>query len=279
MKKFYKRGINVSQAFVCFGNDFVGFEICNFLLEEGWNVYSLESQLLPHEMKWAEEKRLFVGRNGNFHAIDSERTEQAFFELDKPYLLFLPLHDLYIRNQSITSYQWLLEHFLNHPPDKIVMIIPKRKYDYWKEDQKSIQKIADASNEQYVFFVPTLFGKYQPHLYLFAQSKYRDNDKLQNHIDDVSDAIYIKDLLSVVYQQLEKGTSGEYIIQNAKKNYWKEIAQQFFSNEMIEKFLKDEVSIDLRVKNVLTVHPSHQLNEIIDNYQSIYQSLINLEND
>jgi len=267
----------MNQAFVYNSYDFIGFELCNGLLEEGWIVFGHSGDLLTHEKEWGEEKRLLIGRNGNFHEVKDTPPK-----IEGPYTLFIPLYDLYIKEETFVE-SVLSNHplYSNNPPSTIVLIIPKTMVHVWDKDEKIFNQSYKQHQIQTIkFWAPTVYGRWQPHPFLFAQSHYvKDENDLKNVVDDVTDAIYVKDFVSSMIETIQSTKTGEFLMKSNQDQEWERVAQLFMSKEKMKHFIHtNEISCH-PFEHSITVEPSKKINEIMDEYKrtNAYESLIKNE--
>jgi|GEM_PF-2463388 len=267
----------MNQAFVYNSYDFIGFEICNGLLEEGWVVFGESRDLLTHEKEWEEEKRLLIGRNGNFHEVNDTPPK-----IEEPYTLFIPLYDIYIKEINFAKKELITHPLLsNNPPSSVVFIIPKRMVHVWNKDEIIFNQFCKQHQIQTIkFWAPTVYGRWQPHPFLFAQTLYvKDESCLKNVVDDVTDAIYVNDFVSSMIETIQSNSTGEFLIKSNQEQEWERVAQLFMSKEKIKHFIHTNESMCYPFQHSITVKPTRKIKEITDEYKRInaYESLITNE--
>ena len=91
----------MEQAIVFAAQQFIGFELCKQLLNEGFEVIALEHEMMLDEL--AEDKWLEIGRNAN---LTYEMINNSL-QLNHPsYICFIPLYDLFIQRNNEIVEDW-----------------------------------------------------------------------------------------------------------------------------------------------------------------------------
>ncbi len=174
MRKSYNKHIGVidlNHAFVFAAQQFLGFELCDALLENGWTVTAID------ENKEVKDKWLEIGRNSNIQYVPYEDWDK---EIQSGCRVFLPYYDQVRENK--VSYLSEVEGLIskNEQPLTIIRIYPNSAINH------------NHKEEGTVFYLPTLYGIHQPNDFLFARLLIGE-DVDSNYIDDPSGAIYVKD--------------------------------------------------------------------------------------
>jgi hypothetical protein len=201
MRKSYNKHIGVidlNHAFVFAAQQFLGFELCDALLENGWTVTAVD------ETKETEDKWLGIGRNSNIQYVPYEEWDK---EVQSGCSVFLPYYDQ-VREDKV-SYLSEVEGLLSKIEQPLSII---RIYSNLDRDQKC--------KEGTVFYLPTLYGIHQPAEFLFAQLL-NGEDGDSPYIDDPSGAIYVKDAARSIIKH-SSNTEEIYKVKALSNQSWNE---------------------------------------------------------
>jgi nucleoside-diphosphate-sugar epimerase len=253
----------MNQAVVMAAGQFLGFEICKALLEEGYEVVGLDD-ICEENRGLIEQKWLEVGRNANFSAGTMDEREVC---LTKPTFIFLPIFDYYFHHdvyfQRLQQIQHNVSQWSLPPKNEFIFILPTQmlyernervedvkevlqKMKTWMEDKR--YKITD-------YYVPTVYGPYQPEVFLFHQllkkNLYSEPSNIE-FMDDPSDAIYVQDAAVSIIQHVlsgKKEEKGPFLLSSGEKNRWKNIIHKItsYTNQYL---LKEERKYPLTVKQI-----------------------------
>ncbi|TMU88092.1 hypothetical protein FGG79_08280 [Bacillus sp. BHET2] len=173
----------MNHAFVFAAQQFLGFELCDALLEKGWTVTAID---IDTEVK---DKWLEIGRNANLQYIPYDQWDKNMHEDCN---VFLPYYDQ-VRENTVSYLEEVeaIASKLEQPPH-IIRIYPNGN--------------RSQSEDGSAFYLPTLYGIHQPEEFLFAQLLMGGKGEA-SYVDDPSGAIYVKDAANVIISQASKNES------------------------------------------------------------------------
>jgi hypothetical protein len=256
--------------------DFVSFHICQTLLNKGIEVEGIQ---LENDSKepFLEEKRLEVGRNANF--------EEKAFSLwadrgngdQHNTIIIFSLYDLYMQHKETILQKKVVTDpilgYFDHNRDKsnhIIFLLPiqlltRPFYSQTLSDfQGFLDQAMDLTENFQLFYLPTVYGPWQPTTFLFQQSiltKINENEEFRESREMKLDAIYIEDALETIVEVIETREPGSYLLESGKLNHWKRCAA----------FLNIEVG---QVDNRDSFHLNHQISKMaVKKVTSISESM------
>ncbi|MGM0863885.1 MAG: hypothetical protein ACQEWF_04275 [Bacillota bacterium] len=188
----------MNHAFVFAAQQFLGFELCDALLENGWTVTAVD------ESKETGDKWLGIGRNSNIQYVPYEDWDK---EIHSGCSVFLPYYDQVRENK--VSYLSEVEGLLSKIEQPLSII---RIYSNLDRDQKCQEGTA--------FYLPTLYGLHQPTDFLFAQLL-NGEDGDSPYVDDPSGAIYVKDAARLIIKH-SSNTEEIYRVKALSNQSWNE---------------------------------------------------------
>ncbi len=222
----------MSEHIVLSPYSFVGFEICNRLMEEGMEVIGVDLPTLVDPIE-KEEKELFLGRNSNFtikkhDQINHEMKNSCFF---------------YITDMNRECEKWLT----------YVEKIPKKNEDTFIYVVMDKEEVINENLSSYVdttILLPTVYGPWQPVNTVFynclshAQFPFEQYD-----LENKSDAIYISDAITAILE-LSRFERGIYRVQSDVKEHWhlllKEIGYQIVADHGGQKRSIENHKLDIK---------------------------------
>lgn len=263
--------------------EFVSFAFCTKFLNKGMKVIGIQSE---HSLVdfYLSEKRLEIGRNANFKefkAKDWLHDPSTFHN----HLVVISLYDSYMSNDSrhITDvlnmlHQLYEDDVFNQFTIQLIILMPILFYSIENKDDKNKinwinhiinmdkqNDILGRSKIQY-FYLPTIYGPWQPENYLFHQALKQhllQTDCNSIHLSNkeyIHDAIYIDDVVKEILYLNETSGSYKYLIQNKSENNWKHCAGILLDNlnDYIEcqSQYKMDIASDILVKQVQQVTPT-----------------------
>jgi nucleoside-diphosphate-sugar epimerase len=243
----------MESAIVCAARQFVGFEICKELLNHGYNVIAIDNELYlekKHLEKWME-----IGRNAN---LFEQSIKDSIVQTDSPLLCFIPFVDLVGLEESTETTGWgqKIESFLeNNSIVEFIFIFPSQLLDpsYNEDNHERIlykEILNQFKNKKVIeFYVPTLYGPWQPEKYLFQQLI--EGKSNEPYLDDCNDALYIEDAIKSILESINEKTNKQRILlQNAQPNTWRNCILYLNESYMIP---ADNNKRDLKNIKLMTV--------------------------
>ncbi|MDE3838207.1 hypothetical protein C0966_02250 [Bacillus methanolicus] len=223
----------MDKAVVIGTYEFLGFSLCENLLEKGYQVKGIHIDLEEEDL-FLEEKRMEVGRNANFIELSLEDwKQQNFMESDS--VLIISVYDYFIKNkiQSLLKDEQFWNTILPRiVKSEILILWPIQLLAKNKEEVRE----EDGSDELHEFFgkfthpsltsifVPTLFGPWQPPEFIFQKTflhRLGNNEQpVLNKREWVFDAIYIEDCVNKIIDIFEKKRNKCCYLRNTVNDSW-----------------------------------------------------------
>jgi hypothetical protein len=212
--------------------EFVSFHLCKRCLESGLCVegihFSAERNLL------LDEKRLEIGRNANFEEkifseIQSAKSDQE--------VQIISLYDWYMNDhESKFSYEQQIIKSIegNEGKSQLVLVLPIQLLTDFRDHagmeviSKFINQIKGMCECVQSFYLPTIFGPWQPSSFLFQREM---ESNFQPITEDFElrewpyDAIYVDDVLNPMIETIESGKAGSFLLESGIPNSWQQCAK------------------------------------------------------
>jgi hypothetical protein len=233
------------HAVVWNSQQFLGFMLCKSLLEKGYEVIAFDQQEWLRD--YHEEKWLEVGRNANISFWESEEANRI--DAAPSTICFIPIYDFYIEYDKRVMEKWKHSYqaFLNKNRgeiEKIVWIAPKQFLESNQGTQQKLQLSLDsifrddsnAVNEVRWYYVPTLFGPWQPNTLLFQQI-IQNGCRMEemDYLDDTFDALFIETAVNFLIDHVKiPAADSHFVLQNKEAGSW----DAYLSLLGVEKFTK-----------------------------------------
>jgi hypothetical protein len=203
---------------------FIGFNLCEKLLEEGIEVYGCRFFDDSSE-EFMEDKQLLIGRNANFKEVMfKEENEQE--ELDESTIVIFSFYDLYfsIKEKSFNSFLSYLTRLTNKQSGRrIVILLPLDLLGLLPNEIKSrVNQLKSQNVILQAVYLPTVYGPWQSSFFIFQQYLLRDLGHLPklDQRENTTDAIYIKDLVEKLLQLIHSPDNNDVVIESGKENQW-----------------------------------------------------------
>ncbi|WP_174730876.1 hypothetical protein [Mesobacillus harenae] len=209
---------------------FLGYSLCSVLLEKGVSVEGI-SLLGEEEEHIIEEKRLQIGRNANFTEVAFQDWPEAVpADLEDTHLI-IPVYDIYSSRleQSLFKDQFIagkLKHLKGKQSLQVTLIHPiqlavKPEHCLIKEEIDAFKKELKNSASFQEFYIPTLFGPWQPKSFYFHQQMLggEGNGKVLDEREWVYDALFIEDVTLEVIRKIGSKDQSGYIFESGE-NQW-----------------------------------------------------------
>ncbi|MBM7586507.1 hypothetical protein JOC86_003059 [Bacillus pakistanensis] len=244
----------MNQAVVLAAQEFLGFEICSSLLECGYEVKAFD-QTEDLAAKWLE-----IGRNANIQYSSMNNVP----DLSKKFDVYLPIYDLINQDKQSKLYEFI-KGFIKEKEGLIsntIMVFPlnEREKDKDNPGEQIRGFFRNLNTSISTYYLPTLFGPYQPKEYLFQKILTEENTECLNQfIDDPISVIYVKDAADVIVNH-DKGEK-DYLLLSSIEDSWKKALSKIHSSSELYVNKKREIPSDLEV---LKVKPSLTFQEVLD---------------
>ncbi|OCA89980.1 hypothetical protein F7984_04845 [Pradoshia sp. D12] len=181
---------------------FVGFEICNRLMEEGVEVIGVDLPVLV-DPKEKEEKELFLGRNSNFKV---KKHDQVINEIKDGYFF-------YITDMDNECEKWL--EYVEKIPKKI-----EDTFIYVGMDKEGLVNKDIPNRVDTTIILPTVYGPWQPENTVFYNCLSQSQFPFELYdLENKRDAIYISDAITAIFE-ISKFEHGIYQVQSDIKEHW-----------------------------------------------------------
>ncbi|MED4207585.1 hypothetical protein [Neobacillus mesonae] len=219
--------------------NFVSFQLCQTLLNKGIEVKGI--QIDSQTNLFLEEKRLEIGRNANYIEESLPHLNKADGgEKSGKQPLILSVYDLYMqRHEKILEDKTVLNeivHYLgqNKNSTNLVIIAPIQ----FLIDNRSfitpfLARTRDLEMNIQMIYLPTIFGPWQPPIFMFQQaiaSSYHEANITPSDREWTEDALFAADAAETMYEIIETGNPGSYLLESGKKGYWEQCAAYFDKN-------------------------------------------------
>lgn len=219
--------------------EFVGFHLCKRFLEEGYNVKGIVIDTSQEGL--LEERRLEVGRNANFEEQSFTQWQEQSGEdneNNESVTMIFPLYDWYMTfTEAVIEEKAIAEpifQYLNNRRERenqVVFLLPihllaehdgSEGLEVLDKFTGNVRKI--MTNCQF-FFLPTLYGPWQPSTFLFQNAMLKGFNDCDNQTDLLSrewavDAIFIDDALDLLAEIILKNKSGKFLMESGIENSW-----------------------------------------------------------
>jgi hypothetical protein len=212
------------NSVVLAAREFLGFEICKVLLEEGSSVYAVDYGDWKNGV--FEEKWLEIGRNANLtyasilEAATIKEKATCYIPLFD-YLTRVDEESIYFMKKDLIKFIKTVQGYI----ESYVLIVPSQLLNNNREEHEMIylmlQDCLGIMKEQnwQVVYVPTLFGPWQPEGYLFQQII--SEEKRDQFLDDPEDAIFITDAVNALMKDIRGGAfKTHYLLKSEKEGNW-----------------------------------------------------------
>jgi hypothetical protein len=226
----------MDKAIIFGGFDFISFHVCKTVLNKGLEVKAIHIEE-SDKIQYLEEKRLEVGRNANFLEQSLvEWTNKRENDTMKATLVF-SLYDLYMRkkeallqNETVTSpiIKYIEQNKRN---TDVVFILPIQMSSRHVTKNKLVgfvAKVEGLVKNVQLLYLPTIYGPWQPATFLFQQaisSKLQKTDIFPDEREWTKDTLFVDDAMELIFEIIETGIPGVYLLESGRKDYWFRCAQ------------------------------------------------------
>lgn len=211
----------MDKAVIVGSYEFIGFHLCEALLQEGIEVYGIHIPTSDSE-HLVEEKRLLIGRNSNFYEKNA-----TFLELINPFqrnsFLFLDYYSFYMKKQEEIFIQ-AVHSFLSHEHIQHSVAILPIQLGVKTENKDHLTKLLDSRS---IFYLPTVYGPWQPSNFFFHKALCfpKENHKVEER-EWTNDALYIQDVTETILNSIEKTEKRvSYLLKSKIENHWQQICR------------------------------------------------------
>lgn len=195
---------------------FIGFALCNRLLEEGSNVLGLEGGW--NDTGIMEEKLLEIGRNSNFEWLGLSEVPQLEEQrnIDR---IFVDLYGAELNKEALADIK-KMNKFYQASGAPTVLIVPLGCdfcLDGWGKPSDNVTVVK----------VPSLYGPWQPpHFYFhrLISSRIKNVNDPANPIEkNIQDVLFIEDAARAIVEiSMEKSLQKAYVLSSGLTGQWQE---------------------------------------------------------
>ncbi|WP_413302066.1 hypothetical protein AA0X95_23095 [Bacillus sp. 1P10SD] len=251
--------------------DFVSFHTSQTLLNQGIEVVGITFED-KDEIPFYEEKRLEVGRNANFSEQSFSKWEkERELEKSKTVLVF-SIYDLYMMNKETRflkkSVMKPIVNYIekNNKNIEIVCLLPIQELGSSNERQLGsfLEQISRIAESMHVFYLPAIYGPWQPETFLFQQSILSKIQRIEIQKGDrewTKDILFVCDAVESIFELVASEKSGKYVLQSGKKEYWSKCASYLQIDESLS---IQDVSEPVKIENQMVTVPVRHITPIAD---------------
>ncbi len=256
----------MDHVIVFAARQFLGFELCKQLLDKGYEVTAIdhcEWQQTAHEEKW-----LSIGRNANLQYFEMGKQPELKVENT---IAIIPIYDYFINENDKIIKKYLRHYgafFQNKKIEKICTLEPlhffEKNYVEGKgaESIKIRQLLLDNEQKRTHYYLPTIFGPWQPDSLLFQQIISQNKKKLADQVflDHTDDAIFIETAIQSIITHMESNELVKEIVLTSDKNdVWRKHVQLLDEHFCLPKHFDTYPSVEAEKLRV-TEHMSYAEN-------------------
>ncbi|MCQ6280972.1 hypothetical protein [Bacillus sp. EB600] len=264
-------------------HEFVGFHLCKGFLEKGYCVTGIHFNM--EDALFVEEKRLEVGRNANFVEKALQDSDNLSEAESGPAIIIISLYDLLMtyKESALTTKKVFanMVQSLNkqkQTKNQIVYLLPIQLIT-GSNDLNGIEDVKDFLKETkrkdrsiQLVYLPTIFGPWQPPSFLFQRLLLNQLNKIEEQIvirEWPFDAIFINDALDPMFETIQTGKPGSFLLESGIPESWKRCADFLKIDQSIKSecesvdIKSDEQIVKLSLQNItpysesLTIQREH----------------------
>lgn len=236
--------------------EFIGFQLCLTLLEQGSEVIGIHLNTNSQD-PFLVEKRFEIGRNSNFTERD-ETYFDSFEPLSDPTIIFIDYYSYYFKREEKKLFSVLNTKFLKNDSLHFVLTSPIKLIHEKGPIELSPVQESDKKSALSIFYLPTIYGPWQPMRYVFQQAINNPNDAFSlDEREWTEDALYIEDVIGIILKELEGNKNKVYLLKSKIEDHWKKVLSILvaeFPIEPIQHKLKP-FSTDITVVDVGDTDP------------------------
>jgi hypothetical protein len=276
-------GAKLDKVIIYGVHEFVGFHLCKRFLEKGYRVTGIHFKM--EGALFEEEKRLEVGRNANFIEKALQDSENLSEAESGPVINIISLYDLFMTcKESALTTKKVFENMVQslnkqkQTKNQFVYLLPIQLLTGSNdlngiEDVKDILKQTTRKDRSIqLFYLPTIFGPWQPASFLFQRLLLNQLNKTEEQIvirEWPFDAIFINDALDPMIETIQTGKPGSFLLESGIPGSWERCTDFLKMDQSIKSEFEsvdiksDEQIVKLSLQNItpysesLTIQREH----------------------
>jgi hypothetical protein len=224
----------MDKAIIVGAFEFIGFHLCMALLEEGIEVIGIHIPTEDDDI-CLEEKRLEIGRNSNF----VEKDETYFVSLEplrNNVIIFVDYYSYYMNRQEHKLKKILNTTQFLENASRFVLLLPIQLCEEKIDHNRFLTQKKDKERDNSMFFLPTIYGPWQPANYAFHQALL--DPTISIRMDDrewTGDALYIEDAIETIMLHLGDRENNLFLLRSKIKDHWRKVALKLFIQPPIDR--------------------------------------------
>lgn len=221
----------MDKAVIVGSYHFVGFELCQSLLNKGIEVTGIP--LAAKSDPFLEDKKLEIGRNANFTEISiSQLNIHMDEDINKEQIVIFSLYDLYMEQEE-SLLQVVFEPVTqyvkqNKDHTKMVILIPIQKLcENICYIDEFLEQTRECVNHTLYIYLPAVFGPWQPPVFLFHQAIISSSQEGTISLSErewTEDTLYVTDVAEAIFDLIESGEPGHFLLESGSKQYQEQCA-------------------------------------------------------
>jgi hypothetical protein len=224
--------VNDMDKVIIYGTyHFLGFNLCEKLLEEGIQVCGFQLNETNHE-DFLEEKKLLIGRNANFEEkiVGGEDKYLVEETLNSEIIIVISFYDVYYSSDAnpLPTYKKIITNIMQQYSQstclKVLCLFPiDYIHDFPEILMEQINLLKGQNIPVQMIYLPTIFGPWQPSVFLFQQyllKEYQNTEPKLDKRESTLDAIYINDLMKTILQLMCSNELNDVLIQSSTSEQW-----------------------------------------------------------
>lgn len=260
-------GFFMQKAIICGVYQFLGFQLCSYLLESGVEIVGFTPPAIS--IDHLEEKKMEIGRNANFNERKWNDFHQVV-QLNDSHL-FIDLYSLNSERIIYSTVKKLLEEKAVQSALENVSVtilanitsLTSKEPAFWEQEN-----FKDLNLK--VIYLPTLYGPWQPHEFSFQQLLSNKEKEIQvNDAEYILDAIYIEDAVMEIIRQSKKIESASLVFRSNVSNHWKACTELLEWNVQLPRNHARIISFEEMMEVIVT--NKHSLRDNLDKQKKHYE--------
>ena len=227
-------GFFMDKAIIVGTYEFIGFHLCLSLLEQGIEVIGIHLQTKGEDI-FLEEKRLEIGRNDNFKEKD-ETYLVSLEQVSDDVVIFIDYYSYYFKKEESQLFSAFKTALLTSQLPRFVLLVPIQLCEEKTLKEQFPFGITEKRDDSVTtFYLPTVYGPWQPAKYAFQQFLIDPNKPVI--VDDrewTADALYIDDTVDTILHHLESKEEKAYLLRSEINDHWEKVAAMLWGKSLVK---------------------------------------------